>query len=59
MDYPVILSEEGWVLDGWHRIAKAILQNQRYVKAVRFKKNPEFDTFIMTNEEDENILQRS
>lgn len=45
LQYPIILSEEGWILDGWHRIVKAIINNQRYVKAVRFKKNPQFDIF--------------
>lgn len=47
LQFPVIMSEEGWVLDGWHRIVKAIINNQRYVKAVRFKKNPDFDTFTV------------
>lgn len=49
LQYPVILSEEGWILDGWHRIVKAILNEQRYIKAVRFKKNPDFDTFTVNS----------
>lgn len=43
LKYPVILSETGYVLDGWHRIAKAILAGKKYVMAVRFYKNPEYD----------------
>lgn len=44
LKYPIIVSEEGWILDGWHRVVKAILEGKRYVKAVRFKVNPTFDT---------------
>ena len=40
LKYPVIMSEEGVVLDGWHRLLKAIIIGQRYVKVVRFKINP-------------------
>ena len=47
LQYPIIMSEEGWILDGWHRIVKAILNDTRYIKAVRFKKNPDFDTFTV------------
>lgn len=42
---PVIVSAEGWILDGWHRIAKAVLLGNDGVKAVRFISNPEFDYF--------------
>jgi hypothetical protein len=30
LKYPVIMSETGLVLDGWHRIAKAILAGKKY-----------------------------
>jgi len=43
LQYPIIVSEEGWILDGWHRVVNSIINNVRYVKAVRLKKNPPFD----------------
>ena len=38
---PIILDEDGDVLDGRHRIMKAILQGEKTIKAVRFDENPE------------------
>lgn len=43
LKYPVILSETGLILDGWHRVAKAILMGKKYIYAVRFIINPEMD----------------
>ena len=51
VNFPVIVNEQGWVMDGWHRIAKSILHGKRYIKAVRFKKNPEKDLFNQTDME--------
>lgn len=42
-EHPVILSEEGWVMDGMHRVCKAFLSGQETVQAVRFSPNPEPD----------------
>jgi len=47
LSYPVILSEDGVILDGWHRLAKAITTGQRYIKAVRFNKNPPYSAFTL------------
>lgn len=44
--FRVIVSKEGYVLDGWHRILKALLAGRRYIKAVRFKENPEPSNFV-------------
>jgi len=41
--FPVILSSEGRVMDGMHRIGKALLQGIEHVKAVRFVCDPEPD----------------
>lgn len=41
--YPVILAPEGWVMDGWHRVAKAIMQGKKTIKAVRLIELPEPD----------------
>jgi hypothetical protein len=43
LKYPVIMGESGAILDGWHRIAKAILMGKKYIYAVRFIINPEMD----------------
>lgn len=39
--YPIILDEEGCIMDGRHRITKAILLGHTTIKCVRFDKNPE------------------
>lgn len=40
LSYPIILDEDGDLMDGRHRIMKAILIHQETIKAVRFDKNP-------------------
>jgi hypothetical protein len=42
-EHPVILSAEGWVMDGMHRVCKAYLLGWQTVKAVQFDQNPEPD----------------
>jgi hypothetical protein len=41
--YPVILAANGRVMDGMHRIARALLDRDAAVKAVRFEHDPEPD----------------
>lgn len=41
LKYPIILDEDGEVMDGRHRIMKAIIEKEETIKAVRFDKNPE------------------
>jgi hypothetical protein len=43
MSYPVILGPDNRVMDGMHRIARAMLDNQSTIKAVRFIELPEPD----------------
>jgi hypothetical protein len=40
LDYPIIINAEGQIMDGWHRIAKAISENKLSVKAVKFLITP-------------------
>ena len=40
LTYPIILDEDGEIMDGRHRIMKAILNGDKTIKAVRFDKNP-------------------
>lgn len=37
---PIILDEDGELMDGRHRLMKAMLTNLETIKAVRFDKNP-------------------
>jgi hypothetical protein len=41
--FPIILGADGRVMDGMHRVARALLAGQRTIKAVQFKVNPEPD----------------
>jgi hypothetical protein len=44
--YPIILSAQGYLMDGGHRIAKAYLLNMRQVPAVQFPHDPEPDYIL-------------
>src|SRR5688500_5647937 len=41
--YPIILSADGRVMDGMHRVVKAVLQGQSHIMAVQFLETPEPD----------------
>jgi len=43
LQYPIILSAEGHLMDGGHRVAKAYLLQIRQIAAVQFELNPEPD----------------
>jgi hypothetical protein len=43
LSYPVILGVDGRVMDGMHRIAKAILEGAASIRAVRFRHQPQPD----------------
>lgn len=40
LEFPIILAPCNFILDGKHRIAKAILTEKQTIKAVRFKEMP-------------------
>ena len=40
LSYPIILSADGKVMDGMHRVAKAKLLNHLTIKAIRFEITP-------------------
>ena len=40
LNYPIILDENGVLMDGRHRIMKALLHGRTVIKAVRFDENP-------------------
>ena len=39
--FPVILDSSGYICDGWHRLAKAIIEGKKSIKAVRLTVMPE------------------
>jgi hypothetical protein len=41
--HPIILSADGRVMDGMHRVCKALLENRGTIAAVQFENNPEPD----------------
>lgn len=38
--YPIIIGEDGSIMDGVHRICRAFIEGKEFVPAVRFEKNP-------------------
>jgi len=43
LSFPIILGADGRVMDGMHRVAKALLQGEREIEAVQFESDPEPD----------------
>ena len=43
MRYPIILDQQGRVMDGMHRVCKALLNGDREIQAVQFENDPEPD----------------
>ena len=44
LNYPILLDPTGTIIDGWHRIAKAILKGDLTITARRLKVMPEVDS---------------
>jgi hypothetical protein len=42
-EFPIILSSDGRVMDGMHRVCKALLEGRTEIEAVRFVRDPEPD----------------
>ena len=34
---PIIMRQDGFIIDGWHRVVKAILEGKKTIKAYRFE----------------------
>jgi hypothetical protein len=43
LGFPIILNTDGSIMDGAHRVAKALVQGIEKIQAVRFKKRPQPD----------------
>jgi len=40
LKYPILIDDLGTICDGWHRVVKAIIENKKYIKAIRLKEMP-------------------
>lgn len=40
LSFPIIMDEDGEIMDGRHRIMKALIEGKKTIKAVRFSENP-------------------
>lgn len=40
LEHPILLDDRGYVADGWHRVAKAIINGNRSIKAIRMMEMP-------------------
>jgi hypothetical protein len=56
LSYPIILSPEGEVLDGWHRICKAFLQGIVELEAVQLTTMPPYRWRVLLSGEEVEIL---
>ena len=52
LSYPIILDSTGRVMDGMHRVCKALMEGRTHVPAVQFQRDPDPD-FI--NQEPESL----
>lgn len=43
MSFPIILSSDGRLMDGMHRVAKALLEGRETIEVIRFSQDPEPD----------------
>jgi ParB-like chromosome segregation protein Spo0J len=51
LKYPIILSKDGLVMDGMHRVIKALLLGHKTIKAVQFKEDLKPDYVDVQNED--------
>ena len=42
-EYPIILCQQGFIMDGWHRVLRALIDGKTTIKAVRFVETPPHD----------------
>lgn len=46
LKYPIILNDRGAICDGWHRVAKALLEGKTEIDAIRIEEMPLPDGYI-------------
>lgn len=42
-EYPIIMCQQGFIMDGWHRVLRALIDGKTAIKAVRFATTPQHD----------------
>jgi hypothetical protein len=52
LSFPIILSSDGRIMDGIHRVLKALIQGRSHIEAVRFETDPEPDYVGVINPDD-------
>ena len=57
LNYPIILSPTGEVLDGWHRICKAFIQGIEELDAVQLPNLPPYRWRVLLSGEEVEIVQ--
>lgn len=40
LKHPILLDPDGFIMDGWHRVIKALVEGRETIKAVRFEEMP-------------------
>ena len=48
LKYPILIDDQGFVCDGWHRIAKAFCEGKTTIKAIRIQQMPPQTGFVET-----------
>ena len=43
LKYPILLDLDGFIMDGWHRVYKALVEGRETIKAVRFETLPAWE----------------
>jgi hypothetical protein len=51
LDHPIILSQNRRVMDGMHRVCKALIEGSETIRAVRFEVDPEPDSVGLAPDE--------
>lgn len=51
LNHPIVLSQDGRVMDGMHRVCKALIEGRNTIRAVRFEMDPEPDYVDVAPEE--------
>ena len=49
LEYPILLDDQGYICDGWHRVAKAFLEGRPTIKAIRLLEMPNASGKVTTN----------
>jgi hypothetical protein len=43
LQHPILMDPDGFIMDGWHRVVKALVEGRETIKAVRFETMPSWE----------------